>query len=143
MALPLLDGTIGKAPTLEASIPDITLASAEDVEMLRAQLSEMQEELNAIKGILLRQYGAFKTAFGDQAITTSDSSDKWTAIKSRMAPRLREAIDLLLLQGSMKRTQIASALKMDYSNCTKNVISVLKAQGWIVEQNGSLSLKQL
>lgn len=113
-----------------------------DIEMLRAQITEMQEELNTVKGILMRQYGAFKAAFGDQAIVTTDS-DKWTAIKARMAPRLREAIDVLLLQGSMKRTQIASALKMDYSNCTKNVIGVLKAQGWLVESNGSLSLKSL
>ncbi len=114
-----------------------------DVELLRAQVAEMQEELNLIKGILMRQYGAFKVSFGDQAIVTTDSSDKWAAIKARMAPRLREAIELLLLQGSMKRTQIASALKMDYSNCTKNVIGVLKAQGWVVENNGQLSLKVL
>jgi hypothetical protein len=114
-----------------------------EIEVLRAQVSEMQEQLNTLTSILMRQYGAFKASFGDQAIVTTDSADKWTAIKARMAPRLREAIDVLLLQGSMKRTQIASALKMDYSNCTKNVIGVLKAQGWIVEQNGSLSLKQL
>ena len=114
-----------------------------EIEMLRAQVNEMQEELNLIKGILMRQYGAFKVSFGDQAITATDASDKWAAIKARMAPRLREAIDVLLLQGSMKRTQIAAALKMNYSNCTKNVIGVLKAQGWLIENNGSLSLKPM
>jgi hypothetical protein len=114
-----------------------------DIELLRAQMGEMQQELDIIKAVLMRQYGAFKVSFGDQAIVTADATDKWTAIKARMAPRLREAIDVLLLQGSMKRTQIASALKMDYSNCTKNVIGVLKAQGWLVENGGNLSLKVL
>jgi hypothetical protein len=113
------------------------------IEALHERLDEMQQQLDTLTGILMRQYGAFKSSFGDQAIVTTDSADKWTAIKSRMAPRLRDAIDVLLLQGSMKRTQIASALKMDYSNCTKNVIGVLKAQGWLVENNGSLSLKVL
>ena len=114
-----------------------------ELNLLRDQVAELQEEVNVIKGILMRQYGAFKSSYGDQAIVTTDSADKWIAIKARMAPRLREAIDVLLLQGSMKRTQIASALKMDYSNCRKNVIGVLKAQGWLVENNGSLSLKVL
>ena len=115
----------------------------DELEMLRSQLAEMQEELNIIKGILLRQYGAFKAAYGDQAIITPDSSKKWDAIKVRLAPRLREAVDVLLLQGSMKRTQLAAALKMDYSNCTKNVVQVLKSQGWLVENNGNLSLRVL
>ncbi len=114
-----------------------------EIDMLRAEVSELRDSVTTMQTILMRQYGAFKAVFGDQAIVTTDSTDKWAAIKARMAPRLREAIDVLLLQGSMKRTQIASALKMDYSNCTKNVIGVLKAQGWIVENGGNLSLKQL
>lgn len=114
-----------------------------DIEMLKAQVAEMQEELNLMKGILMRQYGAFKASFGDQAIVTTDSTSKWDSIKSRMPPRHAQAVDVLLLQGSMKRTQIASALKMDYANCAKNVITVLKAQGWLVENNGNLSLKVL
>jgi len=115
-----------------------------ELEMVKAQLNEMQEELNLLKSILVRQYSAFKATFGDQVTVVTDSADpKWTAIKQRLAPRLREAVDILLLQGSMKRTQLAAALKMDYSNCTKNVVQVLKAQGWMVENNGHLSLKQL
>ena len=38
-----------------------------------------------------------------------------------------------------KRTQIASALKMDYTNCTKNVIGVLKGQ----RQVGEILYKQV
>jgi len=115
----------------------------DELELLKAQVADLQEEVNLIKGVLLRQYGAFKVSLGDQVVVTTDAADKWTTIKSRLAPRLREAVDVLLLQGSMKRTQLAAALKMDYSNCTKNVVQVLKSQGWLVESNGNLSLKQL
>src|ERR1700685_1561239 len=137
MSLPQLNGVVEP----EYVEPGSDLGN--EVEMLRAQVTEMQEDLNMLKNILMRQYGAFKASFGDQVIMTTDSADKWTAIKARLAPRLREAVEMLQLQGSMKRTQIASALRMDYSNCTKNVIGVLKAQGWIIENNSSLSLKQL
>jgi hypothetical protein len=135
MPHPLLNGEVTQE-YLDDQGPD-------QIEMLRAQISELQEELSLIKNILLRQYGAFKAAFGDTAIVSSDAGDKWISIKQRLAPRLREAVDLLLLQGQMKRTQLASALKMDYTNCCKNVVTVLKAQGWMVENNGYLALKQL
>jgi hypothetical protein len=72
-----------------------------------------------------------------------DSADKWAVIKSRLAPRLREAVDILLLQSSMKRTQLAAAMRMDYGNCAKNVVAVLVRQGWLVDNNGNLSLKEL
>jgi hypothetical protein len=114
-----------------------------EIEVLRAQVNDIQEQLNTVTRILMQQYGAFKMAFGDSAIMTTDSADKWTAIKNRMAPRMREAVDVLLLQGSMKRTQLAAALKMDYSNCNKNVIQILLRQGWMVDNNGNLSLKPL
>lgn len=119
------------------------LTEPSDIETLRAQVADIQEELNILKGVFLRQYGAFKAAFGDQAIVTTDSADKWASIKQRMAPRMRDAVDVLLLQGSMKRTQLAAALKMDYSNCNKNVIQILLRQGWMVDNNGNLSLKVL
>lgn len=84
-------------------------------------------------------------AIGGDANPTDDNSQqaKWETVKRQMPPRLAQAIDLLMLQGRMKRTQIASALKMDYSNCTKNVIGALLRQGWIVENGGELSLKRL
>lgn len=113
------------------------------IEALHERLDEMQDELSTIKRILMRQYGAFKADFGDQAITTPDTTNKWDSIKTRMAPRMKDAVDVLLLQGSMKRTQLAAALKMDYSNCNKNVIQILLRQGWMVDNNGNLSLKVL
>ena len=137
MPQPLLHGEV------EAEYVDVTPTVESEIETLRAEVAELHDEVALIKGVLMRMYGAFKSSLGDQTAVSTDAGDKWGQIKQRMAPRLREAIDLLLLQGQMKRTQIASALKMDYSNCTKNVIGVLKAQGWIVESNGYLSLKQL
>lgn len=123
-------------------IPD-QVSEPSEVEMLRQEVAELRADLEKVTTILMRQYGAFKSSFGDQAIITTDSSDKWTAIKTRMAPRMREAVDVLLLQGSMKRTQLAAALKMDYSNCTKNVIQILIRQGWVIDNSGNLSLKPL
>lgn len=114
-----------------------------EIDLLRQEVGELRADLEKVTTILMRQYGAFKTSFGDQAIVTSDSTDKWAAIKNRMAPRMKEAVDVLLLQGSMKRTQLAAALKMDYSNCNKNVIQILLRQGWMVDNNGNLSLKPL
>jgi len=75
--------------------------------------------------------------------TTIQADDKWTTIKMRLAPKLQQAVDVFLLQGPMKRTQVAAALRMDYSNCTKNVIGVLLRQGLLIENGGVLSLKQL
>ena len=70
-------------------------------------------------------------------------SGKWEVVKQRLSPRLREAVDIFLTQGHMKRTQLASAMRMDYSNCTKNVIAVLLRQGLLVDNGGQLSLKEL
>ena len=107
--------------------------------------------LAAIRHQLEPWYRALKQLFGEieavggAAVTADDNSQqaKWEAVKRQMTPRLAQAVDLLMLQGSMKRTQIASALNMDYSNCTKNVIGILLRQGWIVENGGELSLKKL
>ena len=104
---------------------------------------ETLKQVTDLKSRISRIEHGMAIACGDSPVAISDSSNKWEAIKTRLPPRLREAVDILLLQGSMKRTQLASALKMDYSNCTKNVVTVLKAQGWLIEQNGELSLKPL
>lgn len=78
-----------------------------------------------------------------ETVSPQGSNSKWDGIKSRLTPRLSEAIDIILLQGPMKRTQLAAALRMDYSNCTKNVITILIRQGLFVESGGNISLKQL
>lgn len=77
-------------------------------------------------------------------VATGGTDVRWEAIKARLAPRLKEAVEILLLQGPMRRTELAAALKMKYSNCTKNVIGILVRQGVIVENVArELTLKQL
>jgi hypothetical protein len=128
---------------------------------LREQLSDAVAEVSRVRAaraagvaelqqILLPLHHAMQLVFGqiDAVLPngvqpTINGSNKWDAIKLRLAPRLREAVDILQMQGSMKRTQLAAALKMDYSNCTKNVVSVLLRQGWLVDNGGDLSLKPL
>lgn len=114
------------------------------------RLTKLEQENAILLKLLSPFYKALRPVFGD-AEPLADLADGgasrnagiWDGIKQRLAPRMQEAIDVLLLQKTMKRTQLASALKMDYSNCTKNVISPLIRQGWIVENGGNLSLKQL
>lgn len=131
-------------PLLSGEVEYVNEEQAPDqIEMLRAEIVELRDELNGIKSIMLRQYSAYRQEFGEQTVTSSDAGDKWNSIKQRLAPRMRDAVDILLLQGSMKRTQLASALRMDYSNCNKNVIGILIRQGWMIDNNGNLSLKQL
>lgn len=112
--------------------------AARSVVELRRQLSPLYRALQAVFGEIDAIAGSEPT--GGQ--TTGDNA-KWDAVKAKMPPRHREAIELLLLQGAMRRTQVASALKMDYSNCTKNVTSILLRQGWLVDNGGMLSLKKL
>lgn len=129
--------TAGDVEYIEDRGPDV-------IESLRSEIVELRNEVAFVKAIMLRQYSAYQQAFGDAPVVASaDSTDKWNAIKQRLAPRMREAVDILLLQGSMKRTQLASALKMDYSNCTKNVIGVLIRQGWVIDNGGNLTLKEI
>jgi hypothetical protein len=83
----------------------------------------------------LRHVASGKMDIPDVSHATSGSGQdaRWDAIKARLRPRLKEAVDILLVQGPMRRTQLAAALKMDYTNCTKNVITVLVRQGIVIE----------
>lgn len=125
--------------------PDPMQELRDEVESLRGQLADAQNDLNSIKSILRGQFAAFSRAFGDSPVPVSGSpaEDKWQAIKQRLAPRLKECVDILLIQGPMKRTQIASAMRMGYDNCVKNVIQILLRQGLLMESNGNITLKPL
>lgn len=142
-----------------ASLEEENRDLKEQVNMARRELeSQRSDSLRAVaelRKILLPLHHGLKLVFGEiDAIAPNDgpamyrsapdgNGSKWDAIKQRLAPRMREAVDILLMQGSMKRTQLAAALKMDYSNCTKNVVGVLLRQGWLVDNGGNLSLKEL
>ena len=122
-----------------------------DVNLLRQQLEHSQKEnYKIIARLLSPLYKSLKPIFGEiEEVSDSPSAGSapakgvWDDIKQRLAPRLREAVDILILQKTMKRTQLASALRMHYSNCNKNVIGPLLRQGWLVDNGGNLSLKQL
>lgn len=141
MAQPLLSGQV---EYLDEQGPDVMTQLRMEISELQSGLNALTEEVESIKTILRRQYAAFQQSLGDEPVTySSEGTDKWAAIKQRLAPRLQEAVDILLLQGSLKRTQLASAMKMDYSNCVKNVVQILLRQGLLVDNGGNLSLKKL
>lgn len=145
MSQPLLLN--GPEPSVDLS--DRVSDLEQQVQLLHADLAHTRKDCEkAILKLLSPLYKALRPAFGDlDPVAGLDSNgaagSKWEAIKPRLAPRMRDAIDILLMQGSMKRTQLAAALKMDYSNCTKNVVGILLRQGWIVDNGGNLSLKEL
>jgi hypothetical protein len=141
---------------MEDQGPDAIAQLNERIGELESRLSDVEADRPAIKReavviVLqlltdsLRHVASAKMKIPDIShVENAGGKDaRWEAIKNRLAPRLREAVDILLLQGPMKRTQLAAALKMDYSNCTKNVIAVLLRQGIMVENNRELSLKEL
>lgn len=112
---------------------DLVNAKRDAVVMLLSLLTES-----------LRHVASGKMEMPTVTAVSGDGQDaRWTAIKSRLAPRLKEAVEILLLQGPMGRKQIAAALRMDYSNCTKNVIGILLRQGIAIIQDGQIALKKL
>ena len=156
MPQPLLQGEVDNRDDIILTLQTENQRLIGENRRLETELATARAQTNrAIAGIRHQMepwYKAMKVLFGEMdaigggegAISNDGSQQaKWEVVKRQMAPRLAQAIDLLMLQGRMKRTQIASALKMDYSNCTKNVIGILVRQGWVVENGGELSLKEL
>lgn len=146
MPTPLLNGEVEYVEPIRLDIHGERLTALEDrVEQLEAKLANVKREsVIALLNLLsesMRQIAAGK--FNLSESSAGGAEEKWEAVKQRMPPRHREAVDILLLQGSMKRTEIASALKMNYTNCATNVLAVMIRQGWLIDNGGSLSLKQL
>lgn len=127
---------------LESSCQHLETLLAQEKRRAEGAVRKLRTQLSPLYGALQALFGDMDEIGGEEA-GGSGPAAKWDAIKSKMPPRHRECIDLLLLQGKMRRTQIASALKMDYSNCTKNVIRALLRAGWLVANGNELMLKQL
>jgi len=122
------------------------------IDELESRLAEVEHAQSVVKrdavvallsllSQALRQVASGKIDL--DSIQTEAPAGKWDAIKKRLPPKQAAAIDIFLAQGSLKRTQLAAAMRMDYSNCTKNVIAVLVRQGLLIESGGLLSLKDL
>lgn len=71
------------------------------------------------------------------------ANSKWDAIKQRNPGRIAEAIDTLLVHGAMSVSQLAAAMRMDRSNCSRNVAGKLMRMGLVVRNGNALSLKTL
>lgn len=130
----LLDQRTVELAQARAKIAQLEKANALAVGMLKKQLLPWKKIIDAIWG----QIDQF-----DLGNEGSGLSEKWAAVKPTLAPRMQQAIDLLLLQGSMTRREIAAALRMNYTNCVTNVIGAMLRQGWFVESNGKIQLKEL
>jgi len=159
MAQPLLNGEVDSRDfdlwqlrqTVEKLQVEVTRLDAENHDLKR-ELTNLRGASANLRRVLGPLHRAVNMIFGEldeigegqETGSTAGNPSKWDAVKQRLQPRHREVIDLLLIQGSMGRKQIAAALKMDYANCAKNVIGVLLRQGWLVD-NGreGVSLKQL
>jgi len=148
MPQPLLSG---ESEYIEADGPVDLETRVRDLERHVAHIESAQAQtkrdaviilLNLLNAAL-EQVASGKLDIASTEASHASSDARWDAIKSRLPRRHAEAVDILLLHGSMNRTQLAAAMKMDYSNCTKNVIGVLMRQGIIVSNGRDLTLKQL
>lgn len=146
MPVPLLEGHqeyVASGSDLGQRI-DILESRIADLEAGRAQVK--RDAVVTVLNLLaqsLRHVASGTMDIPDPVIAIDVAGSKWEAIKKRLPPRQAEAIDVFLAQGPLKRTQLAAAMRMDYSNCTKNVIAVLVRQGLLIERGGQLSLKEI
>lgn len=139
--------------------------SAEQIRQLKEQVHDLRQQLTmaiherdqARKGIaravatlrqlLLPYYRTMQVIMGEieeAGIDNAPAADaRWEPIKKRLPPRLRECVELLLAQGSMKRKEIAAAMHMNYTGCVNNVIGRLVREGLVVDNGGKMELKEL
>jgi hypothetical protein len=148
MSQPLLNGAVDA----EYVEPGSDLGNR--IEELDSRLDDLESRLilvkrDAVAMVLnllshaLKQVAAGKVDISSVASVAGDASSKWEPIKKRLQPRLAEAIDIILVQGPMKRDELRVAMKMNYTNCCNNVVLPLVRQGLLIDSGGKLSLKEL
>jgi hypothetical protein len=150
MSLPLLEGEIMDSPA-----PD---PRDEELDSLSARVSQLESalatvEANAKRGAVvmvlnllsasLKQVAAGKIDLKTVESSASNGDARWDAIKRGLAPRLAQAIDVLLTHGAKTNSQLAAAMKMDRTNCNNNVTLKLKQMGLIVKNGNEYSVKGL
>lgn len=151
MSTPLLSGR-------QEYLQDETPALRREIERLVNELRRTEGELKQaqnealaarqatgnLRRLLAPLWGEVQALGDDSPITTNlQGNSKWEAIKARNAGKAAEAIDVLLIHGSMNTNQLSAALKMGYESCRVNVVDKLRRQGLLVKNGRDLSLKEL
>src|SRR5580698_3969091 len=109
MPLPQLEGHVQEY--LDEQGPDQITQLHQRIDALEGRLSDVKRDaVIAVLNLLAKSLkhvasGEFDI---DEVTTAASSPSKWEPIKKRLAPRLSEAIDIFLAQGSLKRTQLAA-----------------------------------
>lgn len=145
MAQPLLEGNVEYVESVTDAEQRIDALESRISELEGAQHQVKRDAVVALLNLLgqaLRQVASGKIDL-ETLETPSAGPSKWEAIKKRLPPRQAEAIDIFLAQGSLRRTELAAAMKMNYTNCATNVIAVLVRQGLLLDRGGQLQLKDL
>jgi hypothetical protein len=156
---PLGDDADALRDKVESLEQELRQARAEVIR-LRATSDTATMAVTELRRQLGPLYRAFRAVFGeielvvgkDDAAPVSATaappangtqSSRWDAIKRGLPPRLAQAVDIVLLHGSMNNSQLAAAMKMDRTNCSNNVTSKLKSMGLFIKNGNIYSLKEL
>jgi hypothetical protein len=114
---------------------------------LRAQLMPLHRALRAIFGeinlvVPEDQPVAPEGTQPRSNAPAAEGGDKWNYWKARFPGRPAEVIDLLLVQGEMNLSQLASVLRCDRSNLSKQAIFKLNKAGLIIKNGNNFSLRK-
>jgi hypothetical protein len=156
MAQPLLDGHIDDRDTIIAGLKAQLSEVREELRLERKKSEGVMPALEEIQRVTLPFFNILRAVHGEldalgiasngaaaRSAATVAPDSRWDAIKSRLPPRLRDAIDVLLVHGVMSVSQLAAALKTSRQNCGDNIVKKLKSMGLIIKEGRELSLKQL
>lgn len=153
----------GRAETRDADgqLRRENLRLHEELRLTNLALSQAQSDkagivrgVEEVRNTLSPLYRSLRLLFGEiEAVTGAESPaitgngtanlSRWEAIKQRNPGRIAQAIDVLLLHGAMSTNQLAAAMRMDRSNCSKNVVVKMKSMGLIIKTGHEFSLKEL
>lgn len=111
-----------------------------ETEIANLKQGAMDAARQGVEVMLRRMFGPLHRAtsvlVGDADVEEVSQSDgKWEVIKQRLGPKLAEVIDLLLVQGPMTTSQIASATRSS-GEAARQRMDKLRGQG-LVEKNGA------
>jgi hypothetical protein len=74
---------------------------------------------------------------------SATGNPRWDAIKQRNPGRIAQAIETLLVHGTMSTAQLAAAMRMNRSNCSNNVVTKMNSMGMLQRDGSNWKLKDL